>query len=172
MRCFRCLRACVVTPSARTTDTPLRMDRLQQMKSSGHGRYEEIVDEKEVIRVTAYVLRHALCGAVITSAAAETRSDVSSISSTPTSSGVRSWTSTSLYVSCRRPFTLCLIPDPGAGPRTEVLQHAFRPCVCRERPMACRTPRDQVSAMRDLFCRRSDEGPASDTLPCTLRALD
>ncbi|EPT03719.1 hypothetical protein FOMPIDRAFT_1115252 [Fomitopsis schrenkii] len=29
------------------------MDRLQQMKSSGHGRYEEIVDEKEVIRVTA-----------------------------------------------------------------------------------------------------------------------
>ncbi|KAI0736172.1 GTPase inhibitor [Fomitopsis betulina] len=29
------------------------MQRLQEMKSSGHGRYEEIVDEKDVIRVTA-----------------------------------------------------------------------------------------------------------------------
>ncbi|KAH9938223.1 thioredoxin-like protein [Fomitopsis serialis] len=29
------------------------MERLQQMKSSGHGRYEEITDEREVIRITA-----------------------------------------------------------------------------------------------------------------------
>ncbi|OBZ70269.1 Thioredoxin domain-containing protein plp1 [Grifola frondosa] len=31
----------------------LRMERLQQMKSDGHGRYEEITDEKEVIRISA-----------------------------------------------------------------------------------------------------------------------
>ncbi|TFY60793.1 hypothetical protein EVJ58_g4918 [Rhodofomes roseus] len=29
------------------------MERLQQMKSSGHGQYQEIVDEKQVIRVSA-----------------------------------------------------------------------------------------------------------------------
>ncbi|KZT74316.1 thioredoxin-like protein [Daedalea quercina L-15889] len=29
------------------------MERLQKMKAGGHGRYEEITDEKEVIRVTA-----------------------------------------------------------------------------------------------------------------------
>ncbi|KAJ3489719.1 hypothetical protein NLI96_g1942 [Meripilus lineatus] len=30
------------------------MERLQQMKSSGHGRYDEMTDEKEVIRTSAH----------------------------------------------------------------------------------------------------------------------
>jgi len=30
------------------------MDRLKQMKEGGHGRYDEIMDEKEVIRVSAH----------------------------------------------------------------------------------------------------------------------
>lgn len=129
MRCFRYPRARAVTPSVRTTDMPLRMDRLQQMKSSGHGRYEEIVDEKEVIRVTAYVLSPVLRSVLITSTVTETRSDVSSTSSTQTLSGVRSWTSTSLYVDCIAIRALYLTADLGADPRVEILQHAFRSCV-------------------------------------------
>lgn len=30
-----------------------RMEHLQRMKSDGHGQYREVVDEKEVIRLSA-----------------------------------------------------------------------------------------------------------------------
>lgn len=95
-------RARAVSPSraSLTCHPRSRMQRLQEMKSSGHGRYEEIVDEKDVIRVTACVHSPVLRGVLTHEIGPETRSVVSSTSSIPTSSGVRSWISTSLCVSC------------------------------------------------------------------------
>lgn len=53
MRCPLCLP--VFAPHANTLCVLCRMELLQQRKKDGHGQYLEIMDEKEVIRLSAWV---------------------------------------------------------------------------------------------------------------------
>jgi hypothetical protein len=72
------------------------MDRVKDMQANEHGRYTEIMNEKEVIRTSAWVLRVCVECEVyflpLMSLCTERNHDVWFISTTQTSNGARSWT--------------------------------------------------------------------------------
>lgn len=70
----------------------LRMERVTQMKQDMHGKYTEVTDEKELIRISAYVQPFPILSRSLRFGLATSR-DASSTSTTPTSGAAKSWTS-------------------------------------------------------------------------------